>query len=292
MRWRKISIFQMLNVILMLFLIVITLYPLIYVILASFSDGAALLAHEGFILKIVGKANVTGYRIILHNKNVTRGLLNSFGYVFFGTLLNLLLTSTLAYALSRKHFHIRRFVMKAITITMFFSGGIIPLFLVIKMLNLYDSPLAVILPGAISAYNVIIMRTFFDGIPASLEESAQLDGANDFIIYSRVIMPMSGAVIAVIALYYAVGHWNAWFNAMVFLRTRKYFPLQLFLREILIENTMDQKSEYAMDFEQRTNLEDLIKYATIVVSTVPILIVYPFVQRYFVKGVMVGAVKG
>lgn len=284
--------FDVLNIVLMCVLMIITLYPMLHVLFGSFSEGKELMKHEGLLFHVLGKPTLSGYRIILKNKNIWRGFCNSVGYVFGGTALNLLLTSLLAYALSRRHFAPRKLLMKLILVTMFFSGGIIPLFLVIRLLGLFDSPLAVILPGAISTYNMVIMRTFFMRIPNELEESAQIDGANDFVVYSRIVLPMSMAVIAVIALYYGVGHWNAWFNAMVFLRNRNYYPLQLFLREILIESNMTLASDNSMDFVQTNYAEQLVKYCLIVVSTVPILVLYPFLQKYFVKGVMIGALKG
>ena len=195
-----------------------------------------------------------------------------------------------AYILTRSYFRIRKLMTKAMIFTMYFSGGIIPLFIIVTSIKIYDTPLAVILPTAISTYNVIITRTFFQNIPESMEESAIIDGAGDWTIYARIIMPLSKAVIAVISLYYAVGHWNSWFNAMIFLRDRTLYPLQLFLRELLILN--NSANEASSDFIELSMARDLVKYCTIIVSTVPILLVYPFAQRYFVQGVMIGAVKG
>ena len=200
------------------------------------------------------------------------------------------MTTLAAFVLTRKHFKIRRFMSKAMIFTMYFSGGIIPLFVIVTSLKIYNTPLSVLLPTAISTYNVIITRTFFQNIPENLEESAIIDGAGDWTVFSRIVMPLSKAVIAVIALYYAVGHWNSWFNAMIFLRDRNLYPLQLFLRELLILN--NTANEASSDFVELSLARDLVKYCTIIVSTVPILIVYPFAQRYFVQGVMIGAVKG
>lgn len=283
-------VFDAFNTVLMILLAVLCLYPLIHVLLSSFSDPAALMAHEGPILSIVGTPTLTGYEITLNNRSIGIGFRNTLAYMGIGTLLNVFLTSMAAYVLTRRYFKIRRFMTKAMIFTMYFSGGIIPLFIIVTGIHIYDTPFAVILPTAISTYNVIIMRTFFQNIPESMEESAIIDGAGDWVIYSRIIMPLSKAVIAVITLYYAVGHWNSWFNAMIFLRERTLYPLQLFLRELLILN--NSANEASSDFIELSMARDLVKYCTIIVSTVPILLVYPFVQRYFVQGVMIGAVKG
>jgi putative aldouronate transport system permease protein len=286
------SIFDIAITTLTLLLMILTLYPLLYVLLASFSDARLLLKHEGFIFWFLGKPNLEGYQLVFRNKNIVRGFINTLGYVTGGTTTNLLLTTLAAFVLSRKHFLPRIATMKFMLFTMFFSGGIIPLFFVIRWLGLFNSPLAVILPGAISTYNVIIMRTFFMNLPDSLEESAVLDGANDFVVYSRIIIPLSKAVIAVIALYYGVGHWNSWFLATVFLRERSLFPLQLFLREVLINENTAVESDTISDLFEQSFAKELVKYCTIVVSTVPILLLYPSVQKYFIKGVMIGAIKG
>lgn len=283
-------IFDAFNTILMLLLAALCLYPLVHVLLSSFSDPAALMAHEGPILSIIGTPTLTGYEITLNNRSIGIGFRNTLAYMSIGTLFNVFLTSMAAYVLTRRYFKLRRIMTKAMIFTMYFSGGIIPLFIIVTGIHIYDTPFAVILPTAISTYNVIIMRTFFQNIPESMEESAIIDGAGDWIIYSKIIMPLSKAVIAVITLYYAVGHWNSWFNAMIFLRERTLYPLQLFLRELLILN--NSANEASSDFIELSMARDLVKYCTIIVSTVPILLVYPFAQRYFVQGVMIGAVKG
>ena len=282
--------FDAVNLIVMILLALLCLYPLVHVLLSSFSDPAALLAHEGPILKVIGKPTWMGYKITLNNRSLGIGFRNTLGYLTLGTLMNLMLTSIAAYILTRKHFMLRRFMTKAMIFTMYFSGGIIPLFIIVTVTKIYNTPFAVLLPTAISTYNVIIMRTFFQNIPESMEESAIIDGAGDWTVYWKIIMPLSKAVIAVITLYYAVGHWNSWFNAMIFLRERTLYPLQLFLREILILN--NAANEASSDFIELSMARDLVKYCTIIVSTVPILLVYPFAQRYFVQGVMIGAVKG
>ena len=282
--------FDVINAIVMILLALICLYPLFHVLFSSFSDPAALMAHEGPIIWPVGTPTLKGYEITLNNRSLGIGFRNTLIYMCAGTLLNVFLTSMAAYILTRSYFRIRKLMTKAMIFTMYFSGGIIPLFIIVTSIKIYDTPLAVILPTAISTYNVIITRTFFQNIPESMEESAIIDGAGDWTIYARIIMPLSKAVIAVITLYYAVGHWNSWFNAMIFLRDRTLYPLQLFLRELLILN--NSANEASSDFIELSMARDLVKYCTIIVSTVPILAVYPFAQRYFVQGVMIGAVKG
>lgn len=282
--------FDVVNIIVMIILALLCLYPLMHVLFSSFSDPAALMAHEGPIIWPVGTPTLKGYEITLNNRSMGIGFRNTLLYMGFGTLLNVFLTSMAAYILTRRYFKPRKFMTKAMIFTMYFSGGIIPLFIIVTGIKIYDTPFAVILPTAISTYNVIIMRTFFQNIPESMEESAIIDGAGDWTIYAHIVMPLSKAVIAVITLYYAVGHWNSWFNAMIFLRDRTLYPLQLFLREILILN--NSANEASSDFVELSMARDLVKYCTIIVSTVPILLVYPFAQRYFVQGVMIGAVKG
>lgn len=195
--------------------------------------------------------------------------------------------------LSRRDFYWNKLLLPMAVFTMFFGGGLIPTFLLIKTLGLYDTRWAILIPTAISTWNLFIMRTNFMAIPSSLEESAEIDGANSFTVFARIVMPLSMPVISVMILYYGVGNWNSWFNAMVFLRNRNLFPLQLFLREILIANSTEEMM-LSMDVgtADTQRVSETVKYATIVVATVPILCVYPFLQKYFVKGVMVGAIKG
>lgn len=208
-------------------------------------------------------------------------------YVAAGTLVNILATCMAAYVLSRKQFMLRRFLTIMFIFTMYFNGGLIPSYLLIKDLGLINSRLSLILPGAVSTFNLMIMITGFEGIPQSLEESARIDGAGDWTILFRIIMPLAKPTIMVILLYYAVGHWNSWFNAMIYLRDADKMPIQIFLRDILTRSQLGAMTG-------QTDVEDVgqtIKYATIIVSTVPILCIYPFIQKHFVKGVMIGAVK-
>jgi putative aldouronate transport system permease protein len=282
------KIFNIFNVMFMIFLMFITLYPLWHVAMASISDGGAMMSHRGAVFKPIG-FSLGAYRVVLKNPMISRGYLNTIFVVVVGCIINIIMTSLGAYFLSRKDVMFKRVIMFAIAFTMYFGGGLIPFYFTVKGLGLDNSIWALIIPGMVSTFNMIIMRTAFMAIPDSLEESAKLDGASHFTILTRIILPLSGPTIAVMILYYGVGHWNAWFNAMIFLRNRDLFPLQLILREILIQNT--NADVLASDID-REAVSETIKYAVIIVATLPILCIYPFLQKYFVKGVMIGALKG
>lgn len=271
-------------------LVIVTLYPLLYVLFASLSDAGKLIVNKGILWKPVG-FSLDAYKSVLANPGIAIGYKNTLFIVFFGVIVNLFMTALGAYVLSRKHVMWNNVFMFLIVFTMFFGGGLIPLYLTVKGVGLLNSLWATILPFAISTFNLIIMRTSFMGIPDSLEESAKIDGANHFTILFRIILPLSMPVIAVMILYYAVDKWNGWFYASIFIQNRELFPLQLVLREILISNATDSMSAGASAGD-RFQIGETIKYATIMVATIPILCVYPFVQRYFVKGVMVGSLKG
>lgn len=284
-------IFNLTNLLFMLFMIIITLYPFIHVTMSSLSDSRQLMAHTGIILQPKG-FTLSAYQMVFRNPNIMSGYMNTLIIVTVGTTLNLLMTSLGAYVLSRKGIPWTKPLMLAIVFTMFFSGGLIPNFLLVNnWLGLGNSFLALILPGLISTWNLIILRTSFGTIPESLIESAWMDGANDFTILFRIVIPLSLPVMAVMVLFYGVAHWNAWFAAMVYLRNRDLFPLQLILREILIQNSTAFMSGDAA-LEDMEAAGESIKYATIIVATLPILVVYPFLQKYFVKGVMIGSIKG
>jgi len=282
--------FDVFNSIFLIVLMIISIYPILYVAMASFSDGTELLKHRGFLIWPLD-FTLEGYGAVLKNSMIVKGYMNTIFIVLVGLIDNLILTSFGAYALSRKSLRFKKPIMLFIIFTMYFSGGLIPYYFTVKDLGLLNSLWSLIIPPSISTFNLIIMRTSFEAIPDSLEESAKLDGANDFTILFRVIIPLSKAVIAVMVLYYGVSHWNAWFNAMLFLRNRKLYPLQLVLREILIQNDTTNMTggANAADIAQ---MSETLKYATIMVATVPILCLYPFLQKYFVKGVMIGAIKG
>ena len=285
------KLFDIFNVIFMLCVAFITVYPLWYVICASFSDGNRLMADNRALFLPLDFC-FDAYVGVFKNKFILGGFTNTFLVLIGGLIISMALTIVAAYGLSRKDVYWNKLIMKLVTITMFFSGGLIPLYLLVsRNLHLNDSLLALILPNAINTFNLIIMRTAFSQIPASLEESARLDGASHFQIMTRIVVPLSMSTIAVILLYYAVERWNAWFYASIFLKDRAKYPLQLILREILMNNDTASMSADASANDQ-LSLGETIKYAVVVISMVPILVVYPFLQRYFVKGVMVGAVKG
>lgn len=271
-------------------LIVVTLYPLLYVLFASVSDANQLVSNRDFLWRPLG-FTLEAYKSVMKNPGIMLGYRNTLFIVVVGVIVNLTVTALGAYVLSRRNVMWNKVFMFLIVFTMFFSGGLIPLYLIVKGVGLLDSLWATILPFSINTFNLIIMRTAFMSIPDSLEESAKIDGANHFTILFRIVIPLSMPVIAVMILYYAVDKWNGWFYASVFIKSRDLFPLQLVLREILIANNTDSMSVGA-DAGDRFQIGETIKYATIMVATIPILCVYPFVQRFFVKGVMVGSLKG
>ena len=279
--------FELFNTLFMIILMLIMLYPLLFVAFASLSSPSLMISHKGLLLWPKG-FSLESYKAILNYKMIFISYKNTIIYVAAGTLINVVMTALAAYGLSRKGVLLSNGIMFLITFTMFFGGGLIPSYLLIKDLGLINSRWALLLPGMIGTTNLIIMRTSFKAIPVSLEESARLDGANDFVILFRIIIPLSMPVIAVMTLYYGVGHWNSWFNAMIYLQDRNLFPLQLILREILIDNSTDVIELESNDSEP---IAETIKYATIMVATIPILFIYPFIQKYFVKGVMIGAIK-
>lgn len=287
------KIFDTVNIILMILFMAICIYPLLYVLFASLSDPYELMKHRGLLLKPMG-FTLNGYSLVFSNPSIMKGFLNTMFYVVAGTGINLLLTCMSAYVLSRKDLLLGKPLMLMVTIPMFFSGGLIPFYLQVQRLGLINTRWAIILPSALSVWNLIVMRTAFKSIPESLIESAKIDGANDFTVLFKIVIPVSKATLAVIGLFYAVSQWNSWFNAMIFLRDRSKYPLQLILREILISNEtreMMNMPKGAAQFIKADAYKTLIKYSTVIVSTIPILCVYPFLQKYFVKGVMIGSVK-
>ena len=283
-------IFVTLNTLLMIFLMVITVYSFLYVLFASLSDPNAFISHSGTLLYPLD-LSWDSYKAVLNNPNIFTGYANTIFIVVVGTAINLFMTCLGAYFLSRTGPMLKKPIMILIAITMFVDGGLIPNYLLVRNLGMYDTLWALIIPGAISTYNMIIMRTMFQSIPAGLEESARIDGAGEWTILFKLILPLSIPTIAVIGLFYAVGHWNSWFSANIYLRSKSKFPLQLILRDIIIKSEVDDMTmgaafgnSYAMSFT--------IKYATVIVATVPILVLYPWIQKYFVKGVMIGSLKG
>ncbi len=283
--------FAVFNYIFMLGAMIITLYPFVYVINCSLSDSIKLMGSRGAMLVPKG-FSLNAYKAVFANPNILTGYRTTLIIVVFGTALNVFMTAMGAFLLTRKKLKIRKTMSYMFIFTMYFSGGMIPTYLFIyDFLNLGDSLLALILPGLISTYNLLIMRTNFEAIPESLEESATIDGANDIVILFRIILPLSLPVIAVMVLFYGVAHWNSWFNALLYIRTRTKYPLQLILREILLLNSTESMMSDGAGAD-KFMIGESIKYATIIVATLPILFIYPFIQKYFVKGVMLGAVKG
>lgn len=283
------NLFLGIDVLIMIVLMVMCLYPILYVLFASLSDSGELMAYNGLLLKPIG-LNLEAYKAVFKNPMIGKGYINTIIILVSGLFINLVMTTLAAYFLSRKNIMLKNFIMVLMLFTMYFSGGLIPSYITIKSLGLYNSLLALILPGAISTYNLIIMRTSFQGIPSELEEAAYLDGAGHLSIIWNVILPLSKAIIAVMVLYYGVAHWNSWFGASIYLNDRNKYPLQLILREILLQNDVSNMAGSSGGDEY--SIAESIKYAVIIVATAPILCIYPFLQKYFVKGVMIGALKG
>lgn len=277
---------------LMFLLILIILYPLIYVVSSSFSSGEAV--STGKVLLWPVEFSLQGYKAVFAYQQVWVGYRNTIFYTVVGTLLNLTLTIMAAYPLSRKNFQFRNFYMTLFLIIMFFSGGIIPNYILMTKLHLTNTRWSLILSGSISVYNMIIMRTYFqNSIPNELLEAAKIDGITDIGYLLKVVLPLSKSILAVITLYYAVSHWNSYFNAMLYLRDESLYPLQLVLRSILNVGKIDlSQITDAEIIKQMRGLSDLMKYSLIIISSAPIIIAYPFVQKFFEKGVMIGSVKG
>lgn len=267
------------------------LLPVLHTLFCSISDPVLLTRHTGLMIFPKG-FTLKGYALVWNNKSIVSGYMNTIMYVSVGTVLSILLTAMGAFVCSRRQFRLRRPMMILIVFTMYFSGGLVPLYLVVKELGILNTRLAMLLPSAISAWNLILLQNSFSEIPTSLEESAKIDGANDFTVLFRIFIPVSRAAIAVMVLLYAVGQWNSWFNAMIFLRDRKLYPLQLILKEILVQNDTTKITSAVANQSDMDIYKPLIQYCTVIVSIVPIIIVYPFVQKHFVKGMMIGAVKG
>lgn len=273
-------------------LMLIILYPLVYIVSASFSSPYAVSSGQVTLFPV--DFSLEGYQAVFENRDILTGYKNTFIYTVLGTFTNVVVTMVAAYPLSRKDLPFRNFFMFLFTFTMIFSGGMIPTYILMKNLRLINTIWAMVLPGAMSVYNMIITRTFIQSnIPFDLLEAAQIDGCSDARYFFTMVLPLSKAVIAVITLFYAVGHWNAYFNAFLYLNERRLFPLQIVLREILISNTID--TSLVADPElaaAKQGMAELLKYSLIIVSTVPVMCIYPFVQKYFVKGVMIGSIKG
>lgn len=274
-------------VLVMLFVCVTTLYPFWYILVASFSEPLEVVRAGGMMLWLRG-FSLYAYKEVFVHRLFLRSYYNTLVYLTFGVATNMFMTTLAAYALSVKGIKGAGAVMKVIVFTMFFSGGLIPTYIVVDSLNMVDTMWSQFVPYAINTYNMIILRTAFRGIPDSIEEAATIDGATPFKIMTMIVLPLSLPSIMVIGLYYAVEIWNSYFRALIYIRSDTKYPLQLILRQVLLSNAMSQQDMAFVD----TNIGLTVKYATIIVSTVPILMVYPFIQKYFVKGVMIGSIKG
>lgn len=293
-------LFELAITVILTMTVIAALYPMLFVLSASVSDpkevaaGNLILLPKGFTLE--------GYQYILQYQDIFSGYANTILYTMGGTILNLAVTLPCAYALSRKDLPGRGGLMKLFIVTMYFSGGLIPMYLNVRDFGLLNTRTYMMLAGLVSVYNLIVSRTFFAGISWELHEAAMIDGCSDFKIFTRLVMPLSKPVAVVMALYYGVGHWNEYFNAMIYLSDREKYPLQLILREILIQSklmtTILEGSTGAVDagsmqaMMEQADVMNLIKYGVIVVSTLPMLFIFPFLQKYFEKGVMIGSVKG
>lgn len=282
------NVFDVANCLFLIIIAFITLYPMYYIFIVSISSSQYVSASAvSFIPKGI---TWDAYKMVFKNQDIWNSYINTIIYTLVGTAINVMVTAFCAFPLSRRDFYGRPFFTVFIILTMFISGGMIPLYLVINQLHLINTIWAIVLPSAISTYNMIIMRTFFDNVPISLQESAYIDGANDLHIFFKIILPLSAPIIATMTLFYSVSHWNSFFPALLYLNQKSKYPVQLLLRDIVVNG------EFSGQGEDVTNNMNILavnfKYSTIIIAVVPILVVYPFLQKYFTKGVMIGAVKG
>ena len=286
---KKVTLFDVIMYVISAVLLLIAAYPLILVLSNSISSPT--LVARGEVVLFPKGINFDGYLYIFKNKDILTGYANTLFYAVFGTTINLLVTVPCGYVLAKPNLPGKKFFMTYFMITMYFGGGLIPTFLLMNSLGLYNSRWALLLLGAFNMYNCIICRSFFAGIPKELEESACIDGCSDIGIFLKIVLPLSKALMGVMVLYFALGHWNGYFNAMVYIRDDSKQPLQIFLRRILIEAQNQIKAGEEI-IESMIETEALIRYGVIVVSSLPLLIIYPFLQKYFDKGVLIGSVKG
>ena len=295
-RSREDVIFDVVLFVILTLIFIIVAYPLYFIIISSVSDPKAV-AGGKVIFYPIG-LNFKGYAEVFKDSRIIRSFLNSLFYTFCGTMLNLAVTLPTAYALSRKKFFLKKPVTIFYMITMFLSGGMIPTYLVVQKTGLLDTMWSLIIPGALSVYNMIVARTFFQqNISEELYEAAELDGCGHGKFFFSVALPLSGAITAIMVLYYGVGHWNAYFNALLYMQTESKFPLQLILRSILVQNEAQQNQQAVgaaarAALEESRQLAELMKYSLIIISSIPVLVIYPFIQKHFVKGVMIGSLKG
>ncbi|MEC0093584.1 carbohydrate ABC transporter permease [Paenibacillus macquariensis] len=276
---------------------IIVAYPVVYMLSASISDPKLVSSGEMWLWP--KGITFDGYKRVFENASIWRGYGNTILYTVIGTLINLIVTLPAAYALSRKDFVGRNFFMGMFMVTMFFGGGLVPSYLLIKNLGMVDTIWAIVIPSAASIWNIIVSRTFFQStIPNELQEAAQIDGCTNMRLFFQIVLPLSMPIIAVMGLFYGVGNWNSYFSALIYLNDENKFPLQLILRQILVLQEMSAQPGGSMDattalaLNNKAEVAALVKYAVIIVATLPIIAIYPFLQRYFVQGVMIGSVKG
>lgn len=286
------KIFYAFSYTLIAILALIVLYPMVYVISASMSSANALMSGKVWVLPV--DISFDGYKAVLNSSNVWIGYRNTIFYTVVGTFINICMTLACAYPLSRTNLFGRGTIMFLFSFTMMFSGGMIPNYLLMKSLGLLNTRWALLLPGAISVYNMIVARTFIQSsIPGELLESAQIDGCSDFLYFFKMVLPLSKSIIAVLTLWYAVSHWNSYFNAFLYLTDKELYPLQIFLRDILVSSQINAEMMDDPELAEKLKTAQMtLKYAMIVVSTAPLFAFYPFAQKHFVKGVMIGSVKG
>lgn len=285
------KVFNVFNIIVLSLIAFATLYPFVFIISSSFSNTVAILKQEVFLWPV--GFNLDSYKMVFSSSDILTAYYNTIWYTVVGTAISVLLTAGCAYPLSRKTYSMRSPIMLYIAVTMFFSGGLIPFFLLITQLGMYDTRWAIVIPGAVSAWNLIIARVFLQTtIPDELTEAACIDGANEVVIFFKIVLPLSLPIIAVLSVFYGVGHWNNFFGPLIFLSNDKLFPLSLYLRRILITGARAyQQTEGFVDTLQSAAMAAKVKNAAIVVTILPIICVYPFLQKYFVKGMMIGAIK-
>ena len=296
---RSDKIFDMINIVLLTLMMAVILYPLYFIVIASISSPAAV--NSGQVLLFPKGATLEGYKYVLKDNSIWKGYANTIILTVTGTLVNMFLTVTCAYALSKSHLPFIKFIMFAMTFTMFFSGGIIPTYLLVSGMGMRDTIWSLILPTAVSVYNVILMRTYFmNSVPDEIIQAAKIDGCSEIKALAAVVLPLSKPILVTIALFYGVGHWNQFFQALIYISDKDRFPLQLVLRNMLLmgNNAMTSMLSGGMSGENAKYMAELmkqieiLKYAVIIVSVLPVLIVYPFLQKFFMKGIMMGSLKG
>lgn len=286
------KIFYMIAYVFLAIILLVVAYPLYFVIISSISDPTAV--SRGAVRWFPTGINFDGYMMVFKRDDVVRSFINALYYTFLGTAINLVVTIPAAYSMSRRDLKGKKVIMIFFMVTMFISGGLIPTYIVIQRLHMIDTVWALVIPGAISIYNLIVAMTFFrNNLPHELLEAATIDGCNNFNFFFRIALPLSSAIIAIMVLYYGVGHWNSYFSAMIYMTSPNKWPLQLVLRTILVQNA--QQADLVKDvvtLQKQQMIAELMKYSLIIISSVPILFVYPFIQKHFVKGVMIGSLKG